>query len=592
MQPIANNEIRLKDYLSRYKSEITFGVIFSLFATVLSFIFPRILSHAIDTLKLFDSGMLKSLDSTRLLYFAGLIILVAVLEGVFRFGARMFIIRTSRKIEYDIRNQYFARLIQQDQAFFQRNRTGDLMARATNDLNAVRMMIGPGILYPVNSLIVFSVGLAFMLTINIKLTLLALSPLVVITIFVYKTAFLIQRTFKSIQEKFSEITTKTQENISGIRVIKGYVQEQNEIEDFESLNHDYIRKNILLAKIRGFLWNVVMMLSGIGMLIVFWIGGREVIRGEISLGDFTAFTVYLGLLTWPVISLGWVVTLFERGKTSLKRMNEIMAQQPDIFDKDDTPPEEQAIRGEIEFRDVSFSYPASPNPVLNYINLKIKQGQTIAIVGQTGVGKTTLVNLIPRLIDATSGKILIDGVDIQQIPLSTLRRNIGYVPQETFLFSDSIKNNISLGVDEPDQADITNAANISQVLTDIQDFPDGFETLLGERGINLSGGQKQRTAIARAIIRKPSILILDDALSSVDTYTEEKILKKFKNIMHERTSIIISHRISTISDADLIVVLDDGKIAEQGKHDELLKFNGIYAELYRKQLIQDSLANI
>lgn len=543
-------------------------------------------------MKLLESGAFKNLNQTDLLGLAGLIVLTALLEGSFRFGARMNIVRTSRRIEYKIRNKYFAHLQKQAQAFFHRNRTGDLMARATNDLNAVRMMIGPGILHPVNSIIVFTLGLGFMLTINVKLTLFALSPLILIILMVYKMVSIIHRTYQSIHEKFSEITTRAQENISGIRVIKGYVQERNEIDQFKNLNKEYIQKNLAMAKIRGFLWNMVSLLSGIGMIIVVGIGGRDVIAGEISLGDFTAFTVYLGMLTWPVIASGWVITLYERGKAALKRMNEIMEQQPEIYDSIETMSNIRTVKGEIEFKDVSFAYDDTQSPVLKHIHLRLKQGQTVAIVGQTGTGKTTLINLITRLMDASSGQILIDGIDIRKIPLSVLRSNIGYVPQETFLFSETMGENIALGIDDPSQSEIVNAANVSQILNEIQSFPNEFETILGERGINLSGGQKQRTAIARAIIRQPRILILDDALSSVDTYTEENILRNLREIMKERTSIIISHRISTIKDANQIIVLENSQIVEKGKHNELLALDGIYSELYRKQLIQESLANI
>ena len=592
MKTNPTQRIVIKDYLVQYRGKIILGIIFSLLGNIFSFIYPRILRHAIDTLKLFDTGGLDNFKTSDLLNYGGLIVLVAVFEGAFRFGARMLIIRSSRRIEYQIRNKYFAHLQRQAQSFYHRNRTGDLMARATNDLNAVRMLVGPGILHPANSIFVFTVGLAFMLTINVKLTLLALAPLILVTFLVSRTVFLIHKTFKSIQEKFSDITTKAQENISGIRVIKGYVQEEKEIEHFSEMNQEYIEKNLKLAKIRGLLWNAVSFLSGIGMLIVLWMGGKAVIADEITLGDFTAFTVYLGMLTWPVVALGWVVTLYQRGKASLKRMNEIMEQEPEISDSNETNTDIESVAGEIEFKNVSFSYDSDHADILKNIDLKIARGQTIAIVGQTGVGKSTLVNLILRLIDATSGEILVDGQNIRHFPLEVLRNSIGYVPQETFLFSDTINRNISLGVNDPSESDIIEAADSSQILNDIQGFPDEFETLLGERGINLSGGQKQRTAIARAIIREPKILILDDALSSVDTYTEEKILHRLRDIMKDRTSIIISHRISTLKDADQIIVLDKGKIAEQGMHDELVELNGIYAELYRKQLIQESLANI
>ncbi len=539
------------------------------------------MGYAIDSLK-------QNADFSFLAVYAGAIFLIAVIQGIFRFYMRRTIIGVSRWIEFDLRNDFFAHLERFSANFFLNNKTGDLMSRATNDLNAVRMVLGPGIMYSITTVTMFIFALALMLSINVRLTIYAMLPFPLLAFFISRFGIMIYKRFEKIQEQFSNMSAYLQENLAGIRVVKAYVREDNEIEEFRKQNKRYFEKSKSLIRVRSFFLPVIELMGGLGILVVLWYGGYQVILGEISIGDFVALNAYLLLLLWPVIALGWVVSLFQRGSASMGRMNKIFDLEPDIKD-DENVLKIENIEGEIEFRDLTFSYNNTNEPVLKNVKLKITKGMTLAVVGPTGSGKTTLVNLIPRIFDAPEDTIFIDGISIKKIPLKTLRENIGYVPQDTFLFSDTIKENVVFGVTDYSNDDIIKSAEISQVLKDIEDFPEKFETMLGERGINLSGGQKQRLSIARAIIKEPRILIIDDALSSVDTYTEEEILKRLKKFMAERTSIIVSHRISTVKDADWIIVLDNGMIVEQGTHKTLVDKDGMYANLYKKQLLVEEL---
>ncbi|MFQ5708069.1 MAG: ABC transporter ATP-binding protein [bacterium] len=558
------------------------GCLFVVITNVFALLVPWVLKQAVDSLK-------EAVNSTVLLKYAALLVGVTIVEGAFRFLMRHTMIGVSRKIEYDLRNDYLSHLQKLSLSFYNKIKTGDLMARATNDLEAVRQVVGPAIMYSLNTLMSMSAFL-IMLYINVQLTLIAIIPFPFLVLAVNRMAKKLHRAYKGIQAQYSNITSRVQENLSGIRVVKAYVQEQPEIESFKKLNKEYISKNLALAKIRGFLMASMTFLVGLGMLIILWIGGRLVILDRLTVGELVAFFAYLGMLTWPMMALGWVINLIQQGSASMGRINRILETEPDIRDDVMTDSGIRQLAGTIEFQSVSFSY--NGVSVLRNIDLKIEKGMTVAIVGPTGSGKSTLINLIPRLLEATEGRVLVDGVDIRHIPLHTLRSHIGYVPQDTFLFSDTIKENIAFGVESPSMQEIEEAAVIAQIRNDVLDLPDKFETMLGERGINLSGGQKQRTAIARAVIRKPRILILDDSLSAVDTYTEEEILKRLRAIMRERTSIIVSHRISTVKDADLIVVLEEGEIREQGTHEELLEKEGLYADIHQKQLLEEALENL
>jgi len=579
--------LRLKPYLLRNKKTLLFGLLTVIGSNIFTVVQPMFLGKAVDELKRgIESHTFVSSD---LLMWAGLIVGFSLIAGIFTFLTRQTIIVTSRHIEFDLRNDLLSHLQKMSYSYFQNKPTGDLMAHATNDISAVRNVVGPGIMYPSDTFMTLTFVLIMMFMNDWQLTFLVLIPMPFVSFIVYRLGKFINKIFTERQEQFSLLTTRAQETLSGVRIVKAYVREEYEEERFRKLSWEYLKKNLVLAQVQSIMWPLMFVLVGLSLIITIYFGGLKVIDGRMSIGTLTAFTAYLGMLIWPMIAFGWVTNILQQGAASMGRLAAIFDTEPDIKDTAATNHTIDHINGDIEFRTVSFTHLNTSRPTLHNINLKIDSGMTVAIVGYTGTGKSTLVNLIPRLYDITSGELLIDGNDIRAIPLEVLRSNIGFVPQETFLFSETIAENIRYGMDHVIEKDLQAAAEISQISKDVMEFPKQFDTTIGERGITLSGGQKQRTSIARAIIRQPKIVILDDALSAVDTYTEEKILHRLREFMKGRTSIIISHRISTVKDADLIVVLQNGEIAERGTHDELVELNGIYSELHQKQLLEQEL---
>jgi ATP-binding cassette subfamily B protein len=582
--------LRLTPYLWRYRKTLFLGLGAVIASNIFYVLQPLVVGRAVDALQ---AGSTQGVPvAGELFSLGGMIVGLSVIGGVFSYLTRQTIIVASRHIEFDLRNDLLAHLQKLHYAYFQNTPTGDLMAHATNDIASVRNVVGPGIMYPADTLVTLGLVLTMMVLKDWQLTLLALVPMPLVSVIVYRLGKLINRKFTERQEQFSLLTTRAQENLSGIRVIKAYVREAFEIDRFRSLSWEYLKKNLVLARVQSILWPLMFVLVGFSLLIVLYLGGVRVIEGRLTIGSLTAFMAYLAMLIWPMIAFGWVTNLLQQGAASMKRLAAILDTPPAIADGPDTDAGITTLRGTIEFRNVTFVHKDADTPALQDITLKIEPGTTLAIVGYTGSGKSTLVNLIPRLYDVTSGQVLIDGTDVRRIPLSVLRSHIGYVTQETFLFSDTIAENIRYGTDDGTPDRVREAVETAHIKEDILAFPKQLETLLGERGITLSGGQKQRTSIARAIMRRPAILILDDALSAVDTYTEERILRRLKEFMRSRTSIIISHRISTVKDADLIVVLDGGRIVERGTHDELIQRGGIYADLHQKQLLEKELEEL
>jgi ATP-binding cassette, subfamily B, multidrug efflux pump len=593
---------RLLGYVARYRRSFFLGLACVVATTVITLTGPWVLKYAIDDLT-------AGVTAEKVHFYAIALLALAAAGGVFRFLMRRIIVGASRDLEYDLRNDFFAALQRLDLAFFHKRRTGDLMSRATSDLGSVRQMIGPAVMYTSSTGLTFVVGIVLMLSINARLTLLALIPLPFLSFAVYYFGREIHRRFEKIQEQLSEISAVAQENLAGVRVVRAYAQEPSEIERFRAANAEYVRRNRGLIAVQGMYFPIMGLLMGIASMLVLWIGSRDVIAGRMTVGELVAFNAYLVMLSWPMIAFGWVTNLLQRGMASWKRMLEVLDAVPAIRDEEDFRLKPEAtrtegsfrlqaegllqpdqIRGDIEFRHLTFAH--GDRAILHDVSAVIPAGTTTAIVGATGSGKSTLLHLLPRLYDPPPGTVFVDGIDVRRIPLATVRGAIGFVPQEPFLFSATIAENIAFGARDSQgtRERVEQAAGVARLDKDAADFPKGYDTIVGERGITLSGGQKQRTAIARALVVDPKILILDDALSAVDTYTEEEILHRLSEVMRQRTSIIVSHRVSTVRSADQILVLDDGRIAERGTHDELVAGNGLYAELYRKQLLEEELA--
>ena len=617
----------LLPYLGRYKGAIAVGMIALVLMGLIGSVVPLTTGIITDTVAgssrpferavhgANDVGPLNWLSHivpyyapnsrhTLAIYCLFLILCIAI-KGVLSFLSRWILIGVSRDIEFDIRSDLLDRLLVMEPEFYVRNRTGELMSRATNDLNSVRMVLGPGIMYSGNTVVTMVVSISVMVILSKSLTLWVLLPVPIVAVAVWYFGKVIHELYEKIQAALATLSAKVQENLSGVRVIRAYAQEASEIKGFDEPNREYVAKNVLLIRTWSMFMPSLQALIGTTFLIVLWQGGYLFLHGQMSLGSLMTFNTYLNFLVWPMIALGWVTNIFQRGAASMGRLNYILNAKPQIDDRFATLPAAAPLSGEIEFRNLTFQYPTvmatngnkstgangnnDAHPVLKNINLTIPAGSTVAIVGPTGSGKTTLAALIARLWEAPNGEILIDGRPIREWPLETLRRSIGYVPQDTYLFSETVRENIAFGLESHKEEQVLEAADIACLNADVQDFAGRYDTMVGERGITLSGGQKQRSAIARAVVRDPRILILDDSLSAVDTQTEEKILGRLRGVMRGRTTILIAHRTSTVRDADKIVVLKDGKIIEYGTHDELLANAGYYADLYQKQLLEEEL---
>lgn len=571
-------------YLKSQKVKLILGTVFVSISIFLQSMYPLVIGNAVDEIS-------KGTTEVSYLNYALLSVGLILLGGVFLFLTRRTIIVASREIENDLRRDFFSHLQNLPKSFYDKNTTGDLMAHATNDISNIRNFLGPGIMYSIQTFLRTVVTLIIMFSIAVKLSLIALIPLPLISILVYKVMKSVYGRSQRVQEAFSGLTTKVQENFSGIRVMKSYVREDSEIEHFNKVSADYQSKSLSLARIQSYSFPMMFLLTGLSIILVIYFGGVDVINGKLTLGNVTEFMVYLGQLTFPMIAFGWVINLVQRAAPSMDRLMKIRNTEPEIKNNESINDEieEEDITGSIEFKNVSFKYDGTDNYILKNINLKIKNGSSLGIIGHTGCGKTTLINLIPRIYDTAEGEIKVNGFNIKDIPLELLRNSIGVVPQESFLFSDSIENNIGYSSDTIDEENLIKSSQLAGLYKDVNLFPNKFKTVVGERGVTLSGGQKQRTSIARAIYKTPKILILDDSLSAVDTNTEEEILKGLKEVMKERTTIIISHRISTLKNLDKIIVLNNSVIAEQGTHDELLELKGIYYNIHVKQLLEEEI---
>mgnify|MGYP005836293573 FL=1 len=582
MEVVIRILVYLKEYLFRYRRKLLWGIIFVILTNVFKIINPRLVQKAIDLLEHLP-------PMSRISHYVLLIIGVSLLQGIFLFLMRRTIIVASREIENDLRNDLFWKLENLTSTFYNKMATGDIMSRATNDMNAVRSVLGPGIAYSVNTIFAFLFVIPMMITISPVLTAMALIPFPLMAILVNRVGKVINRRYEKIQAQLAAISTFVQENLSGISIIKSFGREKQQISHFLELNTDYVKKNLGFARVYAAFHPSLMFIIGLAVLLVLLGGGKLVIEKEMSIGQFTAFMLYLGMLVWPSIALGWVIGLYQQGTASMKRIREILDEEPDLKDGPVIWRPEHA-RGKIEYKNLHFAY--DTEAVLKNINLIIEPGTTLGILGQTGSGKTTLVRLIPHLYPLPTGMLFIDDRDINDYQLQSLRRQIGFVTQETFLFSDTIHNNIALAKPDASREEVIRVAEIAALHQEIMEFPDGYDSYLGERGINLSGGQKQRVSIARAILVDPKILILDDAFSALDTYTEEIILRNLKTIFPERTVILISHRISTLQNADQIIVLQEGQIVQRGIHEELVHQSGLYAQIYQKQLLEMEIESV
>ncbi len=580
------NLLSLKPYLLRYRKNLAAGFIYIILTNLFSVIGPKYIGTAIDTMgKPFRIGTVAA-D-------LGMYVLFALLSGFFLFLVRQKIIVTSRLIEFDLKNDYYSHLQKLPRSFYNSTTTGELISRGSNDMNAVRDFLGPGIMYSCNTFFKLLFALVAMIALSPKLTFFALLPAPILSYSVYRIGSSMHKRSKKIQESYAGITNLVQENLSGIRIVKSYVREPFEIDRFDRLNRDYYRKNLSLARLEALFYAFLTALTAFSLLPVVWVGGISVIGGSMTIGGIAQFIVYVSMLSWPIISIGWVTSIIQRASSAMMRLNEIFGAKPEESAAGSGAFSGKVFSGSLSFRNVGFHYPGQENhPVLRNISFDINPGSKVAIVGATGSGKTTLVNLIPRLYDTSEGSVELDGIDIRALPLETLREQIGFVPQVNFLFSDTIEHNINWGSRDNDLDDVVEASRIAMLHDDVEDFPDGFRTMLGEKGINLSGGQKQRACISRAIAWKPRLLVLDDALSAVDTGTEARIFEALLEKLPGTTIILISHRISTVKNCERIIVLKDGMVAESGTHEELLQQEGLYAELYNQQLLEEEILSI